>query len=344
MSEAVFESAWRYLFPDGVIQRGRSIRLGSGEPLLAIDLLRKIHRRIARAGGSEKDGRPYVFLTTNGSLCSPSVRDWLVASGWQVKISLDGPADVHDRWRVTKSGRRTFARAASAVEDLAGRMPERLSVAAVLCRGADPDGVFEAIAGLGVRRIEFVPAAHSDASILPGAEDAARYAEFIDRYARRMIEKDDPGLPVLVRFENCVQKVMGYGIGDLPCGAGRSYFGVGPDGGLFPCFRFVGIERFRLGRLPSGLDRTRTSAFIRGPGRRTGRRTSCRRCAAAALCGGPCFAVAEAFGAGRPLDIHCAFIRTDARAARLLVEDLRVRRPERLLRFLPGGEDLLSSL
>ena len=36
MSESVFEAAWKFLFPDGVPRKGCSIRLGSGEPLLAI--------------------------------------------------------------------------------------------------------------------------------------------------------------------------------------------------------------------------------------------------------------------------------------------------------------------
>ena len=338
MTTEILEAAWSFLFPDGTPRRSASIRLGSGEPLLALPLLQQLSRLIETR--TEPNDRPAVFLTTNGTLITNEVRDWLVTTGWHVKISLDGPASIHDAWRVRPDGHGTFARVAEVVADLAQQMPERFSVTAVLCHEADPQQVFDAIAQLGVRRIELVPVAHHDESIQPDAEDVERYEEFIQTYARRYLESAVDGVPpTLVRFANRVARVMGYDNWRVSCGAGRSFYGVGPDGDLFPCFRFIGVEAYRLGHVTLGLDTEATAAFWQRAGCTYEARVPCKECWAAPLCGGPCFACAEMFGPGdgQPLNLHCAYVLADARAAVWLVNQLRANDPERLLAFLPVG-------
>lgn len=336
MTIETLEAAWAFLYTDGKPQRGTSIRLGSGEPMLAFPLLQKLSHLIETRG--EPKSRPTVFLTTNGTLLPEKVRDWLVTTGWQVKISLDGPEDIHNLWRVRPKGYGTYIQVAEAVTDLAHRIPERLSVTAVLCRHADPQVVFDAIAGLGVKRIELVPVAHHDESIKPDVKDVERYGDFVQSYARQYL-KNTAGkpLPALVRFSNRVTRVMGYDNWRVPCGAGRSFYGVGPEGELYPCFRFIGIEAYRLGHVNTGLDAQATLKFQQGAGCCYELRTQCRECWAAALCGGPCFACAEMFGKGHgePLNLHCGYALADARSAVWLVNQLRQRNPARLLDFLP---------
>jgi uncharacterized protein len=342
MSPETLQAAWGFLFPDGRPKKGFSIHLGSGEPLLALSLLRTLAELLERGSGPAEE-RPAVFLTTNGTLVDGQVGDWLISSGWQVKLSLDGPKPVHDRWRMTRRGGGTFDRVAKAVIRLACGMPDRLSVTAVLCRGADPQEVFDAIASLGVQRIELVPVVHKDGSILPAARDVKRYGTFVEEYARRLLEHaGKEGLPGLVQFESCLRRVMGHGNRRVPCGAGRSFVGVGPDGSLYPCFRFIGLDGYRMGRLSSGLDPEAALAFQRDAGRPYERRMPCRDCWAAPVCGGPCFACSEIFGRGngQPLDLHCAYKLADARAAVWLVNQLRESSPERLLSFLPHLPEL----
>lgn len=338
MPERVLNAAWHLLLPDDIPRTGTSIRLGSGEPLLAFNRLKSLATLIAQSGGCAAENRPTVFLTTNGTLAGREIRDWLVMSGWHVKVSLDGPGLLHDRWRVTRSGNGTFSKVSETVAELARRMPDRFSVTAVLCRGADPKVVFQAIADLGVRRIELVPVAHRDRHILPGKEELKLYQRFVREYAMRHTDVRHRDLPMLVRFENSVQRILGYSRCRVPCGAGRTFVGVGPGGALYPCFRLVGIENYRLGGLPEGLDSQAVHTFEHGAGRSYDQRFPCSRCWAGPFCGGPCFAVAEMFGKrrGEPLELHCEYTRADIKSARWLVEQLRKRDPERLLEFLPG--------
>jgi uncharacterized protein len=333
MGEDALREAWAFLFPDGCPDRSTSLRLGSGEPLLAWPRLQQLHALTA-AGPY----RPEVFLTTNGTLIDPPVEDWLVASGWHIKVSLDGPAEIQDAWRVRPDGQGTYTTVARTVANLARRMPDRLSVSAVLCRGTDPATVFWAIAQLGVRRIELVPVADHTEAHLPDAADIGRYDAFVRDYANRYLHcLPAGGLPSLVRFVNRVRRVMGYDNLRIPCGAGRSFLGVDAGGDLYPCFRFLGIRSYRLGRLDAGLDPEAVAAFGRAAGREYPDRFTCRTCWAAPLCGGPCFAVAELLGPGdgQPPALHCEYVLADARAAVWLIRRIRRRNPEWLLHFLP---------
>ncbi len=344
MSEAVFGKAMAYLASESPPSVDVSVRLGSGEPLLANTLLRRLDELIRREGGRLDGHRTMVFLTTNGTLINQETAGWLAETGWLVKISLDGTKEVHDAWRVTPDGTGTYARVAVALAALLKRAPSRISVTSVLCHGADPAVVFDELSRLGARRIELVPVVHHNPDFLPDAHDIERYAAFVEDYVDRYLLAGD--LPALVRLEKYVTRVMGYDTMRIPCGAGRSFLGVGPDGDFFPCFRFVGIGEYRLGSLNSGLDAGAVEAFRRGAGRGYDLREPCRRCWAAPLCGGPCFACTEMFGPGkgRPPSYQCGYYLADARAAVRLVQRLRRRDPSRLLRFLPGGAEFAKSL
>lgn len=100
MSPETFDAAWRFLFPNGIKavteetdlrKKAFSIHMGCGEPLLNFPLLEKIRERVdqARLEGVEDF---FVFLTTNALLMDEKIMDWLIASNWNIKISIDGPA------------------------------------------------------------------------------------------------------------------------------------------------------------------------------------------------------------------------------------------------------------
>jgi uncharacterized protein len=79
-----------------------------GEPLLSIGLIKYISR--ALNAFVKRRGATYSFtLVTNGSLFTRKVAEELVPLGLQsVKITLDGPAEIHNRYRPFKSGAGSF--------------------------------------------------------------------------------------------------------------------------------------------------------------------------------------------------------------------------------------------
>jgi uncharacterized protein len=347
MPPGTLEAAWRFLLPNGLPERSSvSIHLGSGEPLLNLPLLKKIAalEKNTHAGQyGETGGTIRVFITTNATLLTPGIMDWLVDVGWYVKISLDGPEVIQDRWRVLPGGKGTYDQAARCVAYLVERIPDRLSVPAVLCRGTDAAEAFEGIAKLGARRIDLVPAVTDDESIKLSPEDLGRYREFVMNYAKSLLETDHPdAIPIYAKFHQYVVRVMGYQLGRVCCGAGRTYAAISAEGDIFSCARFIGMDRYKIGNVTTGLDPGAAGAFLDGPGRSYEYREPCRECWAAPICTGPCFSFVEMFGqcSGNPLDFHCDFMLATAEAAVYLVHQLREHNPERLLAFLPLAKDI----
>lgn len=77
-----------------------------GEPtLLGIDYF----RRIVELQQKYSDGRNIAnVLQTNGVLLNDQWAEFLAANGFLVGISIDGPRELHDCYRVNKGGRPTF--------------------------------------------------------------------------------------------------------------------------------------------------------------------------------------------------------------------------------------------
>lgn len=310
-----------------------SIHLGSGEALLHPSFVREIGMRARRL--AQIQGKPLeLYLTTNGTLLNDAIMSWLVNDGWNVKISIDGGASIHDLYRMDKNGKGTFHKIKHAVKTLAEKMPEYFSTTSVLCHGTDPKEVFYEIASMGVRKIELVPVATTSPSPFSLREDdLAAYHDFIFDYAERIARGEK--LPTHIRFHKRLQKVLGYGNTRIPCGAGRNFIAVGHDGGIYPCFRFVGASQYIIGELDSGINQEHAKWFGNLPGRPYEKRDVCRNCWAAPLCGGPCFACAELLGrAGSPSPDYCSMVRSESEAAIWLVDVLKDEHPQLLLNLL----------
>jgi uncharacterized protein len=88
------------------IERGQTVRLTfyGGEPLLSLDLIRAIALPLREA--AQKRGVAFSFsLVTNGTLLNRACAEELVTVGLSgAKITLDGPAELHNRSRPYASG------------------------------------------------------------------------------------------------------------------------------------------------------------------------------------------------------------------------------------------------
>lgn len=69
------------------------------------------------------------------------------------------------------------------------------------------------------------------------------------------------------------------------CNAGVNKFSISPEGKLYPCDSFLGIEEYCIGNIYEGLNETYND-FSR---KRNDNIQKCKRCWAKYLCGGDCF-------------------------------------------------------
>jgi uncharacterized protein len=112
-----------------------------------------------------------------------------------------------------------------------------------------------------------------------------------------------------------------------PCGGGRAFFALAPDGGMFPCSEFIGLENFRGGNLFTDAidDVLQTPAFRSVTERNVDRFAPCNTCAIRHFCGSPCPAEAhEMNGSMDKVGAFCGFYEEQVRYAFRLIADGKV--------------------
>jgi len=336
MTLETLHSIWSFIHPDGKPRKGISLHFGSGEPLLSFLLLQELDRLIKEKYEDSGIKKPVVYITTNGTLLTKKRMDWLADTGWHIKISFDGPRNIQDKWRVFKNGTGTYYAIVDNINTLAMAIPERFSVTSVLSRGTKPMEVFDFISSLGVKQIELVPIVHNNDEMLLNSSDIDAFESFLKTYTNRIIESSKKQ-PRLIRFINRVRRVMGYDNNYVQCGAGRNFMGIDAHGEIFPCFRFIGMNDYKLGNINSDANMQLVSEFAEGAGCAYNNRPVCSKCWAAPLCGGPCFAVNETFAdEHEPFLLHCIYALLESKYATELVVKLQDKNPEKLLDFLPN--------
>ena len=78
-----------------------------GEPtLMGLDFFRR-SVEIARQVPEARSARPHT-IQTNGTLIDGEWAQFFKENDYLVGISIDGPREIHDAYRVTKGGRGTF--------------------------------------------------------------------------------------------------------------------------------------------------------------------------------------------------------------------------------------------
>jgi uncharacterized protein len=107
MSEHTLEQTFRRVFSSPFVNNHLTVLWHAGEPLvLGVDYYQKALELL------ERHRRPDVSVTvhfqTNGTLLNQEWIDFFRATGAQVGVSLDGPAELHDRSRKTRRGTGTY--------------------------------------------------------------------------------------------------------------------------------------------------------------------------------------------------------------------------------------------
>jgi len=77
-----------------------SLSFYGGEPLLAMDLIKKCVNYL-----KQKDKHCHYNLTTNGALLNGNNKQFFIDEGFNVTVSLNGPEDIHNAYRVFPNGK-----------------------------------------------------------------------------------------------------------------------------------------------------------------------------------------------------------------------------------------------
>ncbi|MFY9975541.1 MAG: radical SAM protein [Chromatiaceae bacterium] len=317
----------------GSLHAGKTLFLGlfGGEPLLRFDLVREI-TVYARRRAAEMSLPISIGITTNGTLVSPAVLDFVSQEGISLCFSIDGPEDVHDRSRRHRDGRGSFPEVVGNLQ----RALERLGVVevnAVLGPDtlADVPRTVSFFTDLGVRVIHLSP--HIRAAWPRQSYRCLQdvYAQLAEHY----IACYERGVEIAVNLIDSKAVLFvkgGYSPSDM-CAMGDGEWAVAPSGNLYPCERFIGEDSdstWMLGDIWSGFDPARRCALRL---KRGNHREECATCPDRRFCMNWC-GCTNYYLSGRtdiPAPVLCAMEKAAINAARYVFESL-----------VTGGNDLFA--
>jgi uncharacterized protein len=276
-----------------------------GEPLLNRSVLRATVNHAAQLA-AEKGVHLTFSITTNGTFLTEDDGRFFEKHAFSVTVSLDGVGPVHDALRPTKSGGGSYEGIRQNVRPLLERQ-RRMQVSARVT--VTPDNLalhetLDAFIAMGFHSVGFSPLLAS-----PTGRGELK-AEHLKRMLAEMVvcglsfERATAAgrrYPFL-NMVNAMKEIHAGTHRPLPCGAGATYLGVGADGSLAACHRFVGDPTGALGSLDEGVAVAAQSSWLAE--RHVDRQEPCHRCWARYLCGGGCHH--EVIHRGR---LACDFIR-----------------------------------
>jgi uncharacterized protein len=277
-------------------------------------------------------------LTTNGTLLRPEIIEWLAENDVAVTISIDGPKEMQDRFRVFHNGRGSYDVMAPKVKALLQRHTSRpIGARVTLTRqNLDVVGIYRHLTQeIGFREVGFAPVTTAD----------ARDHAIEDDGFRRMLEQFDA---LAFEFLEAALENRHHGFSNVrdtleeihkgaskayPCGAGMGLMGVATNGDVALCHRFAGSEEHRLGSVTDGIDTQRQQQFV--DAHHLADKTDCSKCWARPICAGGCYHEAHTryTDTARPNLHYCEWIRAWTDTCLRIYGELAEHNPGWLERF-----------
>ena len=224
-----------------------------GEPtLMGLDFYRRVIELQALYG--ESGQVVSNCLQTNGVSVDARWASFLTRFNFLVGISLDGPKELHDRYRRTPTGSGSWRSVVRAARRLrrAGVATTALTVLTdVTVR--QPEAVLDCLLGEGLSYLQFVPAVERAAdgesqSFEPFSPSPAALGRFLDTLFRRWSWTARPQFNVRY-FDSLLRLLVGLPPASCETAATcGSYLVVEHNGDVYPCDFFV-EDRYRLGNL-----------------------------------------------------------------------------------------------
>ena len=284
-----------------------------GETLMNFPLLKRVVAYATEAAAARGCSIDFS-LTTNATLLTPAIIEFLSQNRIGVTVSMDGPKEVQDKLRVFSNGRGSYDLVAPKVRALIENHRTRPIAARVTLTSGITNVVtiFRHLKDdLGFHEVGFAPVTTSPDRLYAindrGMDDVLGQFEVLaDEYLEFALRGEMHGFSnvsdTLAELHQGVSK-------SHPCGAGLGLVGIGPSGDIAPCHRFVDSDRHAIGHVNSGINREKQADFLRRGD--IASKYDCHTCWARPLCAGGCHH--EAFvrygDTGHPNLHYCDWIR-----------------------------------
>ena len=225
-----------------------------GEPLMKLDLIKKITELIY-AHPLYDEERVNLSIVTNGTIFSKKLAEFVKKNSISLGISCDGPPHIHDKFRLSKSGRKTSHRVERNI------VRANIELGGVMVNAVYHPDTFlqlpetvEYFRSLGTRQIYLSP----DYSANWKMEHAMVLTDIYDRIGELYVKYYAEGQPVFISILDSKIAVIlrgGYAPQDR-CSMGHGEFAFTPTGDVYPCERLVGNgeNEHCIGNVIDGLE------------------------------------------------------------------------------------------
>lgn len=292
MSKETAEQAVEFAIAGSKMRHNLELDLFGGEPLMNPEVVKHVIN-YARRREVETNKNIKLTLTTNGTLLSDDMVQFLNENRVMLVLSLDGKKDTHDQMRPFPNQVGSYD---AAVKGFKKAIDSRNGKNYYL-RGTythyNPHFAEDTLDMVNIgKEISVEPVVGTDEPyVLTEADLPVLYEEY-DKLARVYLKRRREGNPFdffhfNVALDNgpCVAKRL------AGCGAGHEYFAITPEGDIYPCHQFVGREEYKLGTLETGVVKPDLVQKFRNTHVMT--KPLCSTCWARFFCSGGCHANAD---------------------------------------------------
>lgn len=256
VSEEVAKQAIDFLCHPVISKNDKDLNVHffGGEPFMRWELMQKLwfygKEAATRAGKNM-----YFGVTTNGTLFDEEKLKWLEKHKIGILLSIDGTKESQNLHRKTKNGKGSWELIEPwipALLELQPNMTARLTYTPETLPML-ADNIEFLLDELGFKTV--APSCAYDNYKRFTDKDWEEWDRQYERIIQRAIRKIKAGeSPGDTYFDKCFRQLN---IGEkmtAPCGAGRKYLGISPDGTLHPCHRFVQWKEWIIGDIWNGID------------------------------------------------------------------------------------------
>ncbi|WP_152224298.1 quinohemoprotein amine dehydrogenase maturation protein [Pseudomonas sp. SCB32] len=279
------------LLVEGAVHERINVIFFGGEPLTNLPLIKQVVE-YTEAHCSELGKKVDFSMTTNATMLTEEIVDYLDQHKFGISISMDGPQAVHDRRRITVSGQGTYAVVASKARMLIERYRSKpVGVRVTLTSGfTDVVAIHEHLKyDLGFAEVGVAPATSGPITVFNLKSEELRQVfdsmkTLGQAYRDAALEGRNNG------FSNMHQLMSDLYEGRkkaLPCGAGVGLLAVDHKGDLNLCHRFTGSDMPLFGNVDEGIAKEELGTFLESATKRAGK--GCSTCRIRNLCAGGCY-------------------------------------------------------
>lgn len=259
-----------------------------GEPLMNFNVVKQVVE-YARSREKEYNKKFRFTITTNGLLLDDEKIDFINREMSNVVLSIDGRKEVNDFFRVLPNGQGCYDMILPKYQKLvAGRGDKEYYVRGTFTnKNLDFSKDVFALNEAGFDQVSIEPVVGDDDIYALTEKDLpAVFAEY-EKLALKLLENEKNGKKFnffhfmldLDQGPCAIKRLRG-------CGCGNDYVAITPDGDIFPCHQFVGIDEYKMGNIDEGtFDQEMKTDFAKA---HVYSKPDCRECWAKFYCSGGC--------------------------------------------------------